>query len=317
MQDQEMTRLCRGAVEVWRDSGEVVRAGAYGIEWTYETALEFVRALSRMFQAYNQVLWEAFPFCRLCLGQCCKVEASYVSLFDGLAMSLLDRCLPQLGEEIQARPEQCIYLTRSGCSWPAEWTDFKCRLFYCLGPEGRRMEASAAQKVYTQMARKLEDTLQTLLPEALRRYEQASGVELIYDLEDPLGFTERLGEALDEIFTEPVRKRFPGIWDGRRPEHYLSPESQENRLSPAAAQALEFIGQAGEELYLSGQESVDGISTKQLLEDLETLEGIILGQQGKEKLEEMAARYANVMVERGGFVERMRAEINKLRQKTV
>ncbi len=287
--DREIITRCRRAVEVWRHTGETIQVEKYGLAWTYPSAREFIRSLSDMFRAYNQVLWEMFPFCRLCKGQCCTNGASFVSLFDGLAMALLELSLPELGEEIEAHPDQCIDLSSGGCSWPAEWVDFKCRLFWCLGPEGRRMEAPAAQQVYAQMTGRLEDSLRSHLPETLKMYERVAGVELVHNLEDPLGFTERLGEALDEIFTEAALERWPELWDDRRPLHYLNSDQAENHLPPSAQQALNWIAEAVEIIYQAGGEN----GAEQLLSDLELLEVIALGQERGERLEELSRRYGD------------------------
>ena len=99
---------CRQVVEVWRADGEPISMPEVDLCWTYERARAFVRSLVHMFQAYNRVLWEQFPYCRACGGGCCVLDASRVGPFDGLALALLDLPLPALPDRIAAHERECI-----------------------------------------------------------------------------------------------------------------------------------------------------------------------------------------------------------------
>jgi hypothetical protein len=196
-QDKQTTRRCREAVTAWATSGESLVVETYTLRWTYEGAQAFVRSLAHLFREYNRVLWERFAYCRGCGGQCCVLDATHVAPFDAFALALLDRSLPTLPEEITASARDCIYHTVEGCAWPTEWRPIKCWSFYCA--LGEPTNAIAAE---------LERVVLALLPDALRRYEEASGNRLVDHLGDPVDFAEAFSNALSAVFVVPFNHRY-------------------------------------------------------------------------------------------------------------
>ena len=94
--DRETVARCRRAVAGWKAERQELQVPACGLSWTPESALGLVHELQDLFAAYNRVLWEQFPYCRACGGQCCVNEASHVGPFDGVAIALLGASLPDL-----------------------------------------------------------------------------------------------------------------------------------------------------------------------------------------------------------------------------
>jgi hypothetical protein len=202
LRNQAAFQHCQQAVADWKASNKTIAVPAYGLHWSYETARLFVQELSRLFQAYNQVLWENFHYCRQCGGQCCVVDASNVQAFDHLAIALLDRAAPALPDNITARDHQCIYLLNRRCSWPEEWRTIKCWSFYCLGV-GPWQPGSSVGELRGAIIVQLRQVVCAHLPAQLQQYEAISGISLTDPLDDPVHFSEILHQALAEIFVKP------------------------------------------------------------------------------------------------------------------
>lgn len=157
VREKDAAQHCQQAITTWKASGELISVGRYGLEWTYDKAQEFMRSLSLMLQQYNRVIWESFPYCRQCYGQCCVTGGSYVGVVDYLALALLDNPLPALPQRIEITSRDCIYRTSQGCSWPAEWKTLKCWVFYCLGPvSGQHKTSNALLHLYRLITIELE-----------------------------------------------------------------------------------------------------------------------------------------------------------------
>jgi hypothetical protein len=289
LRDRETVARCRKAVEAWRASGLRVEVPAYGLSWTPASALDLVQELQALFGAYNRVLWEQFPYCRACSGQCCVNEASHVSPFDGIALALLDASLPDLPPDLPVNDRACIYLAGRACALPAAWRTIKCWSFFCLG--GLWDPAVPLGERYEELTGALRTVLQARIPEVLRRYEQESGDRLADHLHDPADLAAALDDALWELLVGPLHALYP------------LRDADEGQAPPAASQAdtleeevLAFVAQAMERA-LSDPPPVPEelhVTPALLLEDLETLEWIVVGRptHGKRLLKEMRARYA-------------------------
>jgi hypothetical protein len=277
-------RRCRQAVATWEASGKPLVVEEYSQRWDVERARAFVRSLSGLFGEYNRVLWEQFPYCAGCRGQCCVDGGAFVATFDLLALALLNQPFPAIQDRILARDRDCIYRAPRGCSWPASWRTFKCWFFYCLGPEHKlRLEATVVG--YRAIAEKLEAVTLVRLPAELHPFQAG----LVAQLDNPLGFAESLGAALDSIFVGPFRSRYPAVADETRPAYYRGTHPSESILFGPGS-VLDFVAQTLEQVYGSG------IPAEQLLADLECLELIVLAgpAQAPRLVDEMISRYAPV-----------------------
>jgi hypothetical protein len=291
LQDREAVQRCERAVAAWRAEEAPIYADKHGLVWTSERALEFVRSLVRMFEAYNRVLWEQFPYCRACGGGCCVLDASRLGPFDGIALALLDLPIPVLPDAIATSARGCIYLEGQECTLPRGWRTIKCWSFYCLG--GRWDPGVSLGERHGVLAAALKGVVRDRLPEELRQYERLCGESTIAHLDDPTDFAHALDDALFEILVGPLHARYPLL--------------EEPRAADAAGQAdapsidekvLAFVGEAMAQLFESppspSEERV--VSTDQLLADLELLEWIAAGHPSNQVqlLEEMRARYAGL-----------------------
>jgi hypothetical protein len=205
---RQASQLISQAVELWRESGLSIRVQKYGLIWTPESASEFVESLARIFQAYNQTLWDIFPYCTLCQGGCCLVESPRISPFDMIALALLDEPFPFLPEYSLAQSQACVYLLSNRCAWPATWRTMKCWTFYCLGGEGWQLSDPHDTR-YNQMATALLGILRQGMPPELLAFEGLNGNTLTSNIINPLDFAEGLDHALEEIFVQPFNARFP------------------------------------------------------------------------------------------------------------
>jgi hypothetical protein len=268
LRDGAMARGCGTAVARWQVEEGVVET-AVG-PWTIEQAGQFVAALQALFQAYNRVLWQAFPYCRQCGGGCCVVGASDMRLLDGVALALLDKPFPTLPPQVTNRPGICIYLVDNRCAWPAAWRPLKCAAFYCLG--SGQWELDARDERYGRITRQLAGVLDDWLPEVLRPF----AANLRETLPDPITFANVLDTAVDEIFTQALVARFPD----------LRPDTE--RPTDPAAEILVQIAELTEQVW-----QMPG-DTTQYLADLEMLEWIVLGrpENGVALLVEIDGRYA-------------------------
>ncbi len=268
LRDGALARGCGTAVTRWQAEGGVVET-AVGPR-TIEQAGQFAAALQTLFQAYNRVLWQAFPYCRECGGGCCVVGASDMRLLDGVALALLDEPFPALPAQVTNRPGICIYLVDNRCAWPAAWRPLKCAAFYCLG--SGQWELDARDERYGRITRQLAGVLDEYLPEVLRPY----AADLRETLPDPITFANVLDTAVDKIFTQALVARFPDL----RPAAEQSTDSAADILAQIAALTEQIWQMPGD--------------TTQYLADLEMLEWIALGrpENGAELLMEMDGRYA-------------------------
>jgi hypothetical protein len=296
LQDRETVRRCRQALAAWRADGEPIHVPDVDLCWTPERALAFVRSLVSLFRAYNQVLWEEFPYCRACGGGCCVLDASHVGPFDGIALATLDLSAPALPEVISASARECVYLDGRECTWPVDWRTIKCWSFYCLG--GRWDPGASLGEHHGVLATALKGVVLAGLPEELRQYERVHGESLIAHLDDPTAFAHALDDALFDLLAGPLHARYP----------LLDDVPVEESAEPGGARSLEedilaFVAQAMEELFESPPPAAEepGVSTDQLLADLELLEWIAAGHpsNGVRLLEEMHARYAAALPPRG------------------
>lgn len=214
--DRELDRRCREGVAAWRASGEPIVAEKLALCWTFEGAQAFARALSRLTQEYNRVLWEQFSYCRQCGGKCCVGYEPHVDVFDSIVLALLGQPLPVLPAEIEATAHDCIYRTAKGCVWPVEWKPVECWTYYCLGRSGHegdrgRHRADPSDERYAAIAEELEYVLFRFLPEALHDCAVVWGEPLDLFLCEPLDFAEAFNDALFEIFLFPFGERYPVI----------------------------------------------------------------------------------------------------------
>ena len=261
---RETDAVCRQAVAEWFSAGDDIEGGAGVQTWTPESALRFVQELSRLFTAYNRVLWEEFPYCTTCYGQCCVLDATRISAFDCIALTMLGHPFPVLPERIAVREMECIYHTRAGCAWPGEWRAVKCWLFYCaLGDPTDEMAAALAR------------VIDECLPQPLRRYEALTGDPLASHASDPVDLAEAFDRALHAVFTAPFEARYGALRAGESATG--SPRGQEPPgWSPQVrADVLEFIVEAAERLADASLAEGLGVLADQFLADLGLLEGIL------------------------------------------
>lgn len=290
LQDRELWIIVQRAVQTWESAPQPLPIVSYGLVWNYASVREFILSLSDMLKAYNQVLWEDFPYCRSCLGQCCLRGGAFIAVFDLLALACLDLPYPCLPERIEARSNECIYRSAAGCLWPAGWRTMKCWLFYCLGsavPDRPARQPPLRRQILSQ----LRTVLDGCLPEPLRAYERQQGIDLSSQLDDPLVCAEALGQALFELLIGPLGKRFPEILPPGRLPYYKDSESSDKANFSADAEWEAFL--ANFDCLLESQPQLVSLLSDAWLEDIETLEWIALGRpsQGAGLLEDMLERY--------------------------
>lgn len=286
--------LCRTAIERWRADSLTIPVAAYNLSWTYEGAQVFAHQLADLFQAYNRVMWEHFPYCSACGGQCCVVDASDVRTFDLLAIALLGETPPVLPDRIGAGSRTCIYLAtadgRPCCSWPDRWRTIKCWSFYCLGSKPLAKSADVGES-YRALTAALAAVVAERLPEPLRRYEAVANEILSARLEDPVDFSNAVHRALAAIFVDPFLQCYP------IPNLPVEPQAAMPNLSLLEDEVAAFIAAALAEL---GEESDDPagtlLSKEQLWDDLETLAWIVESRPAtaRRQLRELEQRIAQV-----------------------
>lgn len=288
LRDQEASQRCQLAVADWRRDGQPIAADAYSLRWTYQAAQSFVGSLSRLFQAYNRVLWEDFSYCGQCIGGCCVLNATRVQAFDLIALALMGESLPTLAEDVEISPHDCIYRTAAGCAWPVGWRPVKCWCFYCLGG-GRLALSDSPGGQHAALVRALSQVVRERLPMPLRRYQARQARPLVAHLDDPVQFADALDRALLEVFVAPFSARYPEAAvetpRTRTASPEAGPEGAEDTPSPQE-EALALIARAVEQI--SDSPSIE------LLADLEQLEWIAVGHpaDGERLLDEMYQRYA-------------------------
>ncbi len=302
--NKEASQRCQQAIAQWKASDDIIPVAGYSFNWTYESARLFVRALSQLFQEYNRVLWQSVHYCRQCGGQCCVVDASDVRPFDLMAVALLDLLAPSLPDQITAGGRACIYLSNHRCSWPQEWRTIKCWSFYCLGVGPWKPGASIGQ-LRGAIIDELQRVVRACLPDQLREYEAVHGVALADYLDDPVGFSDALHNAIGEIFVRPFNT-FYSISDineaGSRNGSHIQKDAALSLLLDDEVSA--FIAEAAEQLCEYPPAVPEGleVSAERFLADLELLQWIIEGRpsDGPKLLEEMYRRYANASAPREG-----------------
>jgi hypothetical protein len=314
LKDQEIARRLREAVQLWKDSGAPLPVETYALLWSYASAQELFHSLSHLFQQYNRVLWEQFPYCRQCGGQCCGVNAAQISRVDLMALALLDKLLPELSERVDLTDRDCIYDTLGGCGWPDQWRTVKCWLFYCLG-SGQWKLSDASGEGYNAITVALGRIIDEGLPDALRKYEEVHADPLTAHLVDPYDFSNVLCQAMDEILVRPIIDRYykTGGFDRDRPAIQADSLVGDD-------ETLAFIAEAAHRVYDGASFAPPEleITKDQLLADLEQLEWIVLGQPGnsQELLEEMYHRYAHTpsstLGEYASIWQRMQQQIRLL-----
>ena len=216
VQDRELDQQVRNAVAAWEVGPEPASADELSRRWTFAQAQEFAHKLSRLAQEYNRVLWERFPYCRQCGGECCVVDAVHLDVFDSVMLALLGESFPKLPAEIDATARDCIYRTATGCAWPAVWKPAECWTYYCLGRSGSELPrywhpADPSDGRYAAIAEELTGMLIEFMPYALREYEIIWDDPLEAYIGDPLDFTDVLNDALFEVFIWPFDHRYPII----------------------------------------------------------------------------------------------------------
>ena len=280
---------CRKAVQEWKAGGLPLEAPAYRLFWTPASALGLVHELRNLFQAYNRVLWEQFPYCPACSGQCCVNGASHVGLPDGVALALLGLSLPDLPPDLPVADWACIYLAGHACTLPARWRTIKCWSFFCLG--GLWDPAAPLGERYRELTDALWAVLHAHLPEALRRYEEARGDRLAEHLHDPADLAAALDDALWEILVGPLHARYP-LYDADGTDTPgAAPEADRFEED-----VLAFVAEAVEQVLVDPPPVPEGlrVTPALLLEDLEALEWIVVGRptHAARLLQEMRTRYA-------------------------
>jgi hypothetical protein len=227
-----------------------------------------VSQLVSLFQEYNQVMWQEFPFCQMCLGGCCVVGASEVTPVDAAALMMLGHHLPVLPPQTHHDIRACIYLGEQGCTWPTGWRPLKCMTFYSLGSGEWQLETSDER--YGCLSQALQAVLDKHLPSILGDNSSIDTDELA----DPITFAKTLSHRIAEQFL---------------PEIILS----ENGRSPSplpdpTTMALLAIAEISGQILINPPEMAD-----QLLADLEQFEWVVTGHPALEKeiLAEINGRY--------------------------
>lgn len=281
--DQETAQRCRQGIAAWEASDESIVVKTCSLCWTFESMQEFVHSLSHLFQEYNRVLWERFPYCVQCDGKCCVPGAPNVRPFDTIALALLGYSQPTLPGEVEATARDCIYHTANGCVWPKEWRPVKCWSFFC-----------ALDERYTIISEELKEVVLNLLPDPLRRYEAVWGDQLAAYLVDPVDFAGTIHKALLDVFVAPFDDRYSIITKEPScggPEDVGGQEDLD-----VATNVLTFIMEVAEQVRGSPPLAPKGseVPPEQLLADLESLEWIVMGlpEYGPKLLDELYQRYA-------------------------
>ena len=316
----DMAVRCQEAVARWKVNNDIIDVPELGFQWKYESAQAFIQQLSQLFQAYNQVLWKTFHYCRECGGQCCVVDASNVRTFDLLAIALLDVQAPVLPTSITARERECIYLLNHRCSWPEAWRTIKCWSFYCLGVGPRKPDDSVG-KLYTAITRELQYVVRKHLPYQLQQYELVRSVLLTDYLDDPVRFSDELHVALEEIFVNPLAKQYLIVDIHNSPHPTDKLENADYDVDEVLATIAEVAEQVSE--YPLTLLTQTRISPEQVLADLETLQWIIEGHpsQSRQMVQDMYTHYADCSIddehETGGISSGMCKLLIRMQQTVV
>jgi hypothetical protein len=234
---QERYVICRRALAEWKASGKEVPVEVWGLglefePMTYDDAVVFADEMSTLIMEFNQVLWEQFPYCRQCGGQCCAYHPTIFEL-DLLLLALRERELPVLPDEINATKEDCIYLTKEGCAWPPHYRPLRCWTFFCLGQDDsdRRPPKMLKLKAVMDLPKiweALNGVLDMWLPATVHYWADAdSNLPIVLvDLPEylqglgilPIDLDEILFDALHDVFLNPLGAAFPDIDSWSEPE---------------------------------------------------------------------------------------------------
>ncbi|NHZ72040.1 MAG: hypothetical protein GWP17_03020 [Aquificales bacterium] len=226
-----------------------------------------VSQLSTLFQEYNRVMWQEFPFCQMCLGGCCVVGASEVTPMDAAALTVLGHRLPNLPPQTHHNERACIYLGERGCTWPANWRPLKCMTFYSLGSGDWQLDSSDER--YGRLTQALQAVFDEHLANILGKN---SGIDT-NELAEPIEFAATLSQRLAKQFL---------------PKHSsLSTHHSSPSPNPTTT-ALLGIAELTEHILSDPPEMAD-----QLLADLEQFEWVVTGHPAREKeiLAEINGRY--------------------------
>jgi hypothetical protein len=165
------------------------------------------------------------------------------------------------------------------------------------------------------------------LPDQLREYEAVHGVLLADYLDDPVGFSDALHDAIGEIFVGPFNT-FYAIKSAINDINDAGSRGNNTHMQKDAAMSLllddeisTFIAEAAEQLCEDPPAVPEGleVSAERFLEDLELLQWIIEGRpsDGPKLLDEMYLRYANALAPSEGEAPtiwyRMREQCLKIR----
>ena len=301
--DKKLVTVCRRAISDWVADGKAI-AAPDGVIWTPERARSFVEEMGRLFRQYNLVLWRTFSYCRRCQGGCCVVGASQVTVFDALALALLEAPFPELAT--RAAPGDCIYLGAKGCRWPQTWRPLKCWSFYCLGSGSWTLDAGDAH--YRYITEALQDVVHRWLPGEMQRWEKKGRQPHEQFLADPIAFAEALGATLFQLFVAP----FCAAYD-------LDPVSLgrgrvEMQSLTSTDSSLAFIARAVEEVW-QGSVAVEDKDGAQMLADLEQLEWLLLARPAgmRRALQALGQRYSVDNPRNAGYLtgpDRLRSELS-------
>jgi hypothetical protein len=278
----DLNDRCRQAVAAWRVGGHAISVAEYDLVWSVENARQFAHDLSRMFQAYNRILWEQFSYCGECGGQCCVLDASDIRPFDFIATALLDLTMPVLPGTISVTSRECVYLAGGHCNWSADWRTIKCWSFYCLG-DSHWARSDSAGDLYQAVTAGLRQVVHQYLPKPLQHYETNHGLILGDYLDDPVAFADITHQALQAVFVSPFHDQFP-LFDLARQQ---AGRTQTTEILLVDTELLTFIAATTEFIY--DYSPTASIATQancdRLLADLESLEWIMAGQpQNKAQL---------------------------------
>ena len=289
---------CQQSMAAWESSSDPIVVEKYALRWRYADIQNFVSDLAHLFDEYNRVLWDEFPYCQRCIGGCCRLNATQVCHFDFLALIASQHQMPALNDDLYATGSDCIYLTSDGCVWPAEWRTLKCWIFYCLGGGAWNLSDSFDER-YSQITLRLQGVVNQYLPEQLKNYHVISGDVLVDYLSDPLDFGQVFGQALFDILVSPLDDKFPFIGDnsldclGDNRESYFQGISRSSMLEGEIFTFIAEVVDLLNEPSISIPVGLD-VSIDQIMLDIETLEWILLEhpENGLDRLRDIQIRYA-------------------------
>ena len=225
--------------------------------------------LTTLFQEYNRVMWQAFPFCKMCLGGCCVVGASEVTAIDVAALTVLGHDLPILPNQTHHNERACVYLGEKGCTWPNQWRPLKCMTFFSLGSGSWQLDEADAD--YGRLSQALQVVFDAHLPAIFGGNSNIDTEEVV----EPIQFAAKLSHQLAELLLpEAIRNK-----------RNNTPTDEPDPIT----NAFLFIASSMERITENPTEE-----DEMLLADLAQFEWILTGQPANMKvlLEEINGRYA-------------------------